>query len=281
VVGASGVLIGLICAFWMRRRVIQSMEPMQELSQQVQHYDPMRPGSGLPPSSRQEFVDIRQAIVDLGGRLAKRAESEQAFAAHAAHALRTPLAGMEAQLAVAMKEIPDPVRPRLERTREAVVRLKRVVTSMLALFRSHAELEPQTVNVAELLARLPVDHLSVRIEDACMVRADPNLLAAALMNLMDNAVRYRAHTCWVTCRSEGASQSVTVRDDGPGLPPERCASLQASLDEPIEDGFFGLGLKLAALVARAHKGRLVIDGGGPARRGFSATLVLWADAAET
>ena len=78
----------------------------------------MRPHD-LPRPLRQELVPMVNAISGLGDRLASHVAHERAFAAHAAHALRTPLAGMDAQLAVAIRQCDPAVRGRLEQTREA------------------------------------------------------------------------------------------------------------------------------------------------------------------
>jgi signal transduction histidine kinase len=176
-----------------------------------------------------------------------------------------------------MKEASNTGRPRLERVREAVGQLRRVITSLLAHFRSQGELALQEVDLAQLLAHFPVESLTVHVRQGCRLRADPNLLAAVLVNLLDNAQRYGARTCWVECRREGPNQYIRVKDDGPGVSPARCRVLQETVDQPSDDEFVGLGLKLAARVARAHKGRLVIDGWGADERGFSVTLVLWSD----
>ena len=273
-VSTSGLLVGVICAYWMRRRVMGVMHALQILSGQIQAYDPMQPTTVLPPAKRQEFVEVREAVLALGQRLARRVESEQAFAAHAAHALRTPLAGMDAQLAMAMKEVNTTVRPRIERTREAVARLKRVVMALLALFRSRADLDLQPIDVAQLLADLPVEQLQLQVVQDQPLWADPNLVAAALLNLLDNALRYGARACWITVRTRGATQTLTVRDDGPGVDAQRRAQLQSGANQVPGDDFMGLGIKLAALVAREHGGRLVIDDADAAGCGFSVTLVL-------
>ena len=274
VVGTSGIAAGLVCALWMRRRVVGAMRLLQQLSGQIEAYDPMRPETDLPPPARREFVEVHAAVLDLGQRLARRVNNEQAFAAHAAHALRTPLAGMDAQLAIAMKEVGGLARPRLERTREAVARLKRVVTALLALFRSNAALDLHRIDLQELLAHLPVEPLEVTIAQDRALVADPNLMAAALANLLDNALRHGARRCWIILRTEGLRQSVTLRDDGPGMEQMRREQMQAHLDQRSDAGFFGLGLRLAALVARAHHGRLVLDDPAPGSAGFSITMEL-------
>jgi len=276
-VGASALLVGLGCALWLRRRVRQAMLPLQELSQQVQAYDPTRAATDLPPPARQEFVEVRAAIMELGQRLARRLASEQAFAAHAAHALRTPLAGMEAQLAIALKEASSAGRPRLERTREAVHRLKRVVSSLLLLFRSEGELQVQDISLASLVPHLAPEALQVEVQQQGPLRADPNLLAAALANLFENCRRYGASRCVLRCEPDGAAQVLTLLDDGPGLSAERRAALGAQLAQA--DSETGLGLRLAALVAGAHQGRLLLCPGGLGAQGFGVSLRLWDSAA--
>jgi signal transduction histidine kinase len=231
--------------------------------------------TSLLPASRQEFVQVRDAIMDLGQRLAHRVENEQAFAAHAAHALRTPLAGMDAQLAVALKEVPESARGRIERTRQAVQRLKRVVTSLLTLFRSSAELDLQEVWLPDLVARLPVDGLTVHASQQGALQADPNLLAAAVANLLDNALRHGARTCWISCTVAATGPTITVRDDGPGADADRLRAIRAQLLEPTTDSKLGLGLKLASLVARAHGGEIQVDNTAGGGSGFCVTLALW------
>ena len=76
---------------------------------------------------------------------------ERAFTAHAAHALRTPLAGMDAQLAVALREAPLALQPRLQRVREASGRLQRVLAALLTLFRSDLALHRAPLDLPALI----------------------------------------------------------------------------------------------------------------------------------
>ena len=205
-VGASGLLVGGLCAVWLRRRVMALMRELQALSRQIQAYDPMQPITNLPVAQRQEFVQVRDAVHDLGRRLARRIESEQAFAAHAAHALRTPLAGVDAQLAMALREVGSTAQPRIARSREALARLKRVITALLTLFRSQADLDLRPIDLSRLVAHLPVEGLQAHVQQDHPLQADANLLAAVLSNLLDNAARYGARNCWIRTAREGTRQ---------------------------------------------------------------------------
>jgi signal transduction histidine kinase len=278
VVGISGLLVSLVCALWMRQRVVQALQPLHRLSRQIQAYDPMQPKTALAPASHQDFVELRASILQLGGRLARRIEQEQAFAAHAAHALRTPLAGMDAQLAIAMKELPKAAWPRLARVREAVNRLTRVTTSLLLMFRSNAAPDLQPVWIAEIVDHLVIDGLAVSVEQQAPLTADSNLLAAVLANLLDNARRAGATHCRIAVQAASFPMVLELRDDGPGLAQERIDTILASATASTDQGQAGLGIKLAALVARIHKGRLVIMPATPHGGGLHIQLLLWEQA---
>jgi len=300
--------IGLVGLRW---RLARETLPLADLAQVLGRYNPLKPGAVLPPPALRELAPVHEAVQELGRRLAEHAAAERAFSAHAAHALRTPLAGLDAQLAVAQREAPSAeLQARLQRMRGATGRLSRVVGALLALFRSSGELRRAPVDVAALLERVPLEGLAVEVEadaapgaaygagagagvgagpgarpasraaaPAVQPEADADLLAAALINLLDNAVRHGAHRV----RVRVAPHHVTLLDDGPGVTPERLEHLrQALAREEVgagapEQAITGLGLVLADRVARAHGGRLeLLD----AEAGFAVRLWLVAPFAE-
>jgi signal transduction histidine kinase len=268
----AALSIGLIGHVWLRLRVRRELQPLEALSARLATHDPL--AGSLATADRAELVPVQQAIDELGRRLARRLAHERAFAAHAAHALRTPLAGMEAQLAVALRESPPGVQQRLQQVREASGRLQRVVRSLLDLFRVGAEARPIEVDLEALLAHLPVEGLEVRAPGHTSLRADPDLLAAALSNLLDNARRHGARQVVV---SEPSPGTLRLQDDGSGASPERRRQIQAALAAQDYEQHTGLGLMLADLVARAHGGALTLP---EVTQGFAAELRLGAAPAE-
>ena len=264
----AALSIGLLGHLWLRARVRQELLPLEHLSQRLARYDPLDPEQALGSAERAELVPVHTAIDQLGLRLAQRVALERRVAAHAAHALRTPLAGMDAQLAVALRESTPDAQPRLQRVRDASVRLQHVVRSLLDLFRIGAEVRRQPVNVRALLAHLPVPNLEVVVDERVQVEADPDLLAAALLNLLDNAQRHGARRATVSAPAPGR---LLLRDDGPGADLHRLTLLRAALATQSYEGQTGLGLMLADLVARAHGGHLALP---DTPSGFAAELVL-------
>lgn len=271
----AALAVALLGHVWLRAKVNHELAPLQALSERLASHDPLQPGASLGRAARLELQPMHEAIDELGQRLARRLLSERAFAAHAAHSLRTPLAGIDVQLAVALREAPATLQPRLQRVREAAHRLQRVVVALLGLFRSSEDPKLQTVDLAALCARLQVEGLQLQVDAGLMLRADPDLLSAALLNLLDNALRHGAQQVRI---SQPAPQTVRVADDGPGCTPERREALRQGLQaqrqgssERVDPASGGLGLLLADLVARAHGGALDLP---EVEQGFAVELRL-------
>jgi signal transduction histidine kinase len=163
--------------------------------------------------------------------------------------------------------VPAELRPRLQRVRDASGRLQRVVRSLLDLFRVGAEVRRSDVDLKALLAHLPVEGIEVHAP-AATLNADPDLLAAALANLLDNAQRYGARRVEVSVPAPG---TLRLHDDGRGATPERLAELRAALAAQAYEEHTGLGLMLADLVARAHGGALALP---EVSQGFAVDLRL-------
>jgi len=247
--------IGLLGYLGLRAQLRYELAPVQRLSDRVDRHEPLAAGASLGAAERAEFESVHRAIDRLGQRLAHRLARERAFTAHAAHALRTPLAGIDAQLAVSLRECPAALQPRLQRVRDAARRLQRVVAALLALFRSDGEPARQSVDIDALLAQWSFEPLQVQAQATQAMQADPDLLAAALMNLLDNAQRHGATRITVSTPS---AQTLRLEDNGPGIASEQRQALTNALAAQDYDRVPGLGLALADLVARAHGGRLLL-----------------------
>jgi signal transduction histidine kinase len=260
---AVTLIVGLLCAIWLRLRASQALEPIVALSDAVTRYDPMDGNPERLPTTLSELEPMRDAIHDLGERLAQRVASERAFSAHAAHALRTPLAGMMAQLAVAQVKSPPEALPHLQRMGVGLDRLRSVVAALLTLFRAEqAAVRLSWVRVSELTRHLPLDTLQVDVQADGLIWADTDLLSACLINLLDNAQKHGARQAhiswqhWPAMAGQAGRWGLNVQDDGPGMTAAARAHCQAALDGQHYEQLGGLGLMLGDLIARAHGGRL-------------------------
>jgi signal transduction histidine kinase len=264
----AALSIGLLGHVWLRARVRHELQPLERLSERLAQIDPLDRTHTLGAAERAELSPVHDAIDALGRRLAQRVTLERAFSAHAAHALRTPLAGMDAQLAVAQRECPPDLQPRLARVREASNRLQRVVRALLDLFRASGEARRSAIDLPVLVSHLPIEGLEVEVQARHALTGDADLLAAALANLLDNARRHGARNALVSTLPANALRLV---DDGPGVAPDRRQALRTALASQSYDTPVGLGLMLADLVARSHGGLLRLP---DAAGGFAVELSL-------
>lgn len=276
----AALSMSLLSALLMNWRIRQELRPLRALSQSVQRYDPLRPETAPRSEPRQELAPIEHSIGELGQRLAQRIISERAFTAHAAHALRTPVAGIDVQLALALREAPETIRPRLVRARDAATRLGRVMHALLTMFRSGEEPQRQHIDLRQLIDTLAFHDLGITVYQEAQVMADPDLLAAALLNLLDNSCRFHANEVRLTARQDGSDAVLRLQDDGDGCPPHERARLQESLRQQAYgegSALRGLGLVLADLVARAHGGHATLP---DCPQGFCVELRWSAEPAE-
>jgi K+-sensing histidine kinase KdpD len=99
-----------------------------------------------------------------------------------------------------------------------------------------------------------------------IVHGDRQLLARAIVNLLNNAVKFSPDTSAVqlTCQTDNHEASVKITDEGPGVAPENAPlffqrftrGLHRSAADP---GGAGLGLAFVRVVAEKHAGRVAIE----------------------
>jgi len=267
---------GALAALWVALRVRRELRPVSQLARDVEAMEPDARGTAMPRSARRELEPVYAALEGLQQRLAEKLAAEQAFSAHAAHSLRTPLAGLIAQLEVAAGQSTPEARRRIGLAISAARRLNGVVAALLALGRASKSAATRHFSPRELasvLTGLPIEIDTHGLDNIAALAGDIDLLSVALANLVDNAARHGARIAHVAAATDGEVQRLEVTDDGPGVPPDHLNRLRAVLAQGGGTEL-GLGLALAASVARSHGGKLTLESppsGQP--RGFSARLI--------
>ncbi|MDE2434095.1 MAG: HAMP domain-containing histidine kinase, partial [Burkholderiales bacterium] len=268
------LIVGTTLVMWLNRRLRSELKPLQDLSEAVARFDPLATEVGLPDPTREELVPVIKAIHELGDRLASHVAHERALAAHSAHALRTPLAGIDAQLAVAIRQSEGPLQARLLQTRAAAARLQHVVSALINLFRSGGEMRWQQVSLAELVGNLPLKGAHVSVLSTEPIEADPDLLSAALFNLLDNSVRHQASEIEIRVELGDPFTVLSILDNGEGITSDRLEMVESALRGESTESGLGLGLAMTQLVARAHGGQVQIRARTDGRSGVEVLLSL-------
>ena len=268
---APQVLLILIAGILVWGGVVRGLSPLARLQHAVaarSHRDlsPVRV-SGVPAEVR----PLLQSINELLERLDHMLTLQRRFIADAAHQLKTPVAALQAQLELTLRE-DDPARMREAsgKLHLALERLSRLVSQLLSLARNEPEathgstLKPLDLNalafeaattwVPEALKK----HIDLGFEGSpenVMIEGDAVRLRELFDNLLDNAVRYSQENGRITVRvSATPSPTVAVDDDGPSIPAQERLRVFERFHRLLgssQDGS-GLGLAIAQEIARIH-----------------------------
>ncbi len=209
----------------------------------------------------------------------ERLKSE--FIMAASHELRTPLTSMGMSIDLLMEHVAQGLaekdRDLLHAAHEEVHRMKALVNDLLDLSRLEAgkiELEFESVPVSNLFDRVQevfkgqmdmkeVTFTSDVSGDLPSVRADANKIIWALTNLISNALRYvsKGGHIQLMARRVGPQVHLSVRDDGPGIPPEYQSRIFQQFVEVKgqEASGTGLGLTICKEIVRAHGGAIWVE----------------------
>lgn len=233
------------------------------------------PATGVP----YELEPVVQAFNGLLARVQGVAQAQQDFLADAAHQLRTPLAGLQAQLEwLAQRHTDAETGQALALMLSATERMARQSRQLLALARAESGyfeqvvLEPLRLDMVvgegvqqfvEQAARKHID-LGFELEPAT-VRGERFLLRDLVDNLADNALRYTPEHGMVTVRcrqAEGQGSVLEVEDSGPGIPPVLRSAVfdrHVRIDSKLTGS--GLGLAIVRDIAAVHGATVTVGSG--------------------
>ena len=265
-----------------------AFRPLARVSDEIARRDPTR----LSPIEGEVPAEIAPLVARLNALLARvRAslEGERRFTSDAAHELRTPLAALRAQLQVAQGAGDETERARaIAQALAAAERSTHVVEQLLTLARLEHQAWRESAAAFDLhgvareaiagraaQARAKRIDLSLEGEAGMLATGHAGLVAIAVGNLLDNAIRYSPpdSAVSVALSREGAQVLLRVRDEGPGIPRDRReAALRPFTrgDDTGEEGS-GLGLSIVSRIAELH-GAAPRLADGPGGRGLDATL---------
>jgi two-component system sensor histidine kinase TctE len=229
-----------------------ALRPLGRLERLLKERSP----EDLSPLPDPGLVELRPVVAALNallsrvaGLLAELSEKEalaRRFARHASHELRTPLAALKGYLEVLRRR---PEAKALEGALREAERLERRLTGLLRLSRLEATpLSPRPLDLRAFL-----QERGVEVEGEGEALADPELLALAVENILENARLHGAPPVRARLVREGEGVWLWLTDAGPGFPQD----LLPRVFEPFVHGGrgMGLGLALVAAVARAHGGK--------------------------
>ncbi|WP_293881234.1 HAMP domain-containing sensor histidine kinase [Sphingomonas sp.] len=238
-----------------------------------------------------EFDRLGSALNAMLDRIARLLANLRQVSSDVAHDLRTPLARLRGQIEGALDEDQEPailrrsLKNALKQSDEllslfaAILRIAEVESGALARNFRAVDLTELATDLHESYAPAVADHgraLNSAIQPGVTVFGDRELIAQALINLLDNAQRHTlpGTRILISARTTGQQVVLSVSDDGPGVPADDHALIVrrfARLDTSRTKPGHGLGLNLVSAIADAHRGHLLIEDNGP---GLCVSLLL-------
>src|SRR5690606_32279725 len=275
--------------------VLIGLRPLTRLYRRLKRRAP----DDLSPISAPELPREVQPLVDAVNqhvaRHARQARRQRQFLDDASHQLRTPLAVLRTQLDYALRESdPAEARAALLAMRGGLDQAQRTAAQMLALARARGadtpagSLRPVALTplaqdvIRQLYGLARQKRQTIALEggelDATVTGVEW-LLREALVNLMDNAIKYTPEEGAITLRIERTpgGMVLSVRDTGPGMTETdiRKAGRRFRRGQAGKRGHgAGLGLAIVHTIMQRHGGALRIE---PASPGVRVSLVFPGD----
>jgi len=274
-----GVLAAVVGGYSLARR---ALAPLDHMTERARTINAERLNDRLPVENpHDELGRLATVFNDTLSRLESSFDQMRRFTSDASHELRTPLTAIRSVGEVGLRGKRDEpaYREIIGSMLEEADRLALLVDRLLTLSRADAgnrKLSSDSVDLSELAAEIAEQldvladekHQTIHLQrkSATVWIGDRMVLRQALMNLVDNAIKYSPEGADITIRVDQLSDEaiLEVSDTGPGIPQElqsRIFDRFYRVDESRSrnNGGTGLGLSIAKWAVEANGGRLTLE----------------------
>jgi heavy metal sensor kinase len=273
---ATVLLVAWLGSGWLAKKVLA---PIDVLSTGAETMSESDLGKRLMLGSPyQEFRRLTQAFNSVMDRFQRSAEGQRRFVDHAAHEMQTPLTVLQGNLEVALLKArtQEEYREALINNLEQVGRLISLTRSLLTLAKFTGDKPPVQLGplaleplIRDVLSELTIlfDErritLAFETQSVPLVYGDAQWIKQALINLLDNALRYTPSAGVVSVRLQATGKwvAVVVEDTGHGIEPEHLPHLferfyRTDWARAKDSGGTGLGLPIVKEIVEAHGGTI-------------------------
>lgn len=276
--GAIAVLLSALGAFFFRLQIERRIMAIRKAAKRIEDGDlSLR----IPVSDdKDEFSRLANDLNRMLDRIEHLMDGVRHVSNTIAHNLRTPLGRTRGHLEQALRH---PQQEQLEQAASQAISEVDGVISLLGKLLQLAEAEAgarrssfQIMDLAAVLTGLQELYdaaaedlecsLELKTNGNCQILGDRELLASAIANLLDNALKYagRGAKIKISASRYGNKVELVVSDNGPGIPEseyhkvtQRYYRLQTNSEG------YGIGLAIVSAIIKLHEGRLSFDNGHP------------------
>ena len=290
--------VGFAVARGARQAVAGALRPLERVAAETRAIGPAELGTRLTsPTGQAEVTELADSVNRMLERVDRAHRALQAFTADASHELRTPLTHLRAQVQWAAAEGRTETETReslgamervLDQTAKLVEELLLIARGenrQLALAHAPFELTAVVDEVREITEAMALGRdlaVSATPSSPRWAVGDADRTRHILLNLASNAVRYTPNgSVTFALETNGNMVGVSVRDTGPGIPPEHLERIfdrffRVDQSRSRDLGGSGLGLAIARLFAELQGGHITVA----STPGAGSTFTVWLPAAE-
>jgi two-component system osmolarity sensor histidine kinase EnvZ len=256
-VGTSLVLLTVAIIF-LRNQI----RPILRLADAAEAFGKGRDMPNFRPRGAREVRRAAVAFIEMKLRVERAIEQRTTMLAGVSHDLRTILTRFKLELAMLGKG------PEIDALKKDVDEMQRMLEAYLAFARGDMGEQASPTDMADFLQELKDDaertghKATVDFTGQPVVTVKSAAFKRCLANLVTNAARY-AHSLAITGHRDHRWLTITIDDDGPGIPPaqrEEVFKPFLRLDDARnqDQGGTGLGLAIARDIARSHGGDIML-----------------------
>ena len=255
--GTSSILL-IVAVLFLRNQI----KPILRLADAAESFGKGREAPNFRPRGAREVRRAAQAFLEMKSRIERSIEQRTAMLAGVSHDLRTILTRFKLELEL----IGDS--SEVDGMRKDVDEMSGMLEDYLAFARGDSGEQAQPTDMALALEELRSDAernghaATVAFHGLPIVTVKPASFKRCLANLVSNAARH-ANAISITGHRDHRYLTVTVDDDGPGIPQqmrEEVFKPFLRLDDARnqDEGGTGLGLAIARDIARSHGGDIML-----------------------
>jgi two-component system, OmpR family, sensor histidine kinase BaeS len=273
IAGAAGLaaLLALLTGLVVARRITRPVARLLTVTRAMTTGD--RTARAGPIRAPAELRELGAAFDQMASTLDRQDQIRRDLVADVAHELRTPVAVLQAGHEALLDGVTEPTPAELTSLRDEVLRLARMVGDLQDLAAADAaalHLERRPCDLAQIAAAA-ADSLARRFEAAgiavdrqlsqAQVLGDPRWLHQVSTNMLSNALKFTppGGRVIIGTRQAGPDAVLDVTDTGPGIPADELPHVFDRFwrgQKAAQTSGSGIGLTVAAELAKAHGGRL-------------------------
>jgi two-component system osmolarity sensor histidine kinase EnvZ len=266
----TSVVVLTIAILFLRNQI----KPIVRLADAAEAFGKGREAPNFRPRGAREVRRAAAAFLEMKIRIERAIEQRTTMLAGVSHDLRTVLTRFKLELALLGDS------PEVEAIKKDVDEMAGMLEAYLAFARGDTGEQSAPTDIAALLEELRLDierhghRATAAFHGPAEVTVRPAAFKRCLANLVSNAARF-ASTVAITGHRDHRWLTVTVDDDGPGIP----QPLREDVFKPFlrlddarnqDQGGTGLGLAIARDIARSHGGEITL--GASPMGGLRATV---------